>query len=71
MTPRLPLSSLVLLLGIPGFAACTPSANIHCQSGPKYGTECYVFPDPTEPTGEPALPVRSEAGGEVSYHFEQ
>jgi hypothetical protein len=34
--------------------ACGPTASgVYCQSGPRYGTECYARPDVVDPPGAP------------------
>jgi hypothetical protein len=34
-------------------AACGPGSGTYCQTGPKYGTECYAEPDVRQPAGQP------------------
>jgi hypothetical protein len=41
--------ALALALGLP---ACGPGAGSYCQSGPKYGTQCYSQMD-LQPPGAP------------------
>lgn len=37
-------------------AACGPGAGTYCQSGPKYGTQCYSQMD-LQPPGTPPPPA--------------
>ncbi|HYQ04623.1 MAG TPA: hypothetical protein VER96_38380 [Polyangiaceae bacterium] len=55
------LSLLFLLACLSAFvAACGPEGGTYCQSGPKYGPQCYSKMDlqspgnhPTDPNGRP------------------
>jgi hypothetical protein len=50
------MSSITRGLAISALAltalACGPGAGVYCQSGPKYGTECYSEADVRNPPGE-------------------
>ena len=63
MTTRIPLYGgmvLGLLVTFPAATACGPGSGVYCQSGSKYGTDCYAEPDVREPPGQPRRP--EEAG---------
>ena len=49
-----------LLVTVPVATACGPGSGVYCQSGSKYGTDCYAEPDVRQPPGQPRRP--EEAG---------
>ncbi|HET9959116.1 MAG TPA: hypothetical protein VFQ61_31715 [Polyangiaceae bacterium] len=56
------------LLAAPGWvAACGPNGGTYCQSGPKYGTQCYAMPDVEHtpgappPMADPERPARGQS----------
>ncbi|MES1177286.1 MAG: hypothetical protein ABUL62_23390 [Myxococcales bacterium] len=47
----------LVLVGLIAFAAgCGPGGGTYCQSGPKYGTQCYSAMD-LQPPGSPPPPA--------------
>jgi hypothetical protein len=49
----LPLHMLVCLASLAG---CGPQGGTYCQSGPKYGTQCYSKMDLQPPGSPPSIP---------------
>ena len=49
---RLALAQVAVLVGLL-VSACGPGASTYCQSGSKYGTQCYAEPDVRQPPGAP------------------
>ena len=47
---------LPMLICLASLAACGPAGGTYCQSGPKYGTECYSQMD-LQPPGSPPPPA--------------
>jgi hypothetical protein len=47
---------LALIWAMAGLSACGPGAGTYCQSGPKYGTQCYSQMD-LQPPGSPPTPA--------------
>jgi hypothetical protein len=45
-----------LLVTVPVATACGPGSGVYCQSGSKYGTDCYAEPDVRQPPGQPRRP---------------
>ena len=50
------LLSLILVCLAALMAACGPDGGTYCQSGPKYGTQCYSKMD-LQPPGSPPPPA--------------
>jgi hypothetical protein len=46
----------ILVCGLTTLSACGPGAGTYCQSGPKYGTQCYSQVD-LQPPGTPPPPA--------------
>jgi hypothetical protein len=54
------LWNALLLLSI----GCGPGAGAYCQSGPRYGTQCYTESDLNSPPGAPRRPGDEPHKGE-------
>jgi hypothetical protein len=57
------LVAIVVLLAL-GACAMTPGSGTYCQSGAKYGTQCYAEPDVKEPPGAAREPPDPPQKGE-------
>ncbi len=56
--------SLIGLVFISLVSACAPGSGTYCQTGPRYGTQCYAEPDVRQPPGAPRPVPESPRKGE-------
>lgn len=53
MTNRALVRFVSGMLAAGALAGCGPGSGVYCQSGAKYGTQCYAEPDVQQPPGQP------------------
>jgi len=53
---KIVLSIATFIVGTTCLGGCGPGAGTYCQSGPKYGTQCYSQMD-LQPPGSPPPPA--------------
>ena len=53
---------LALAIALVATTACGPGSGTYCQSGAKYGTQCYSQADVSNPPGQRPDPPREPSG---------
>jgi hypothetical protein len=53
MTSRALIRCVSGMVVAAALAGCGPGSGVYCQSGSKYGTQCYAEPDVQQPAGQP------------------